>query len=242
MTDARPPRRPPYGPISTLLLGLVLCAVMVLAQGIVMVSFAVMHKGPRLGSSELSKLAMRGDVLSIATCSSVLAVGGSIVVLVLLRRGPSLVDYLGLRAVSGRTLALAALLAVGLALFSDAFLLLLGRPVVHPSMRHAFQTAGNQLPLLCVAVVVAAPICEELIFRGFLHRGWADRMPPWLLAVLTALPWAALHTQYGPSELFTIFVGGLALSELRRRTGSLWPPLLCHAMLNVGASIETLLL
>ena len=43
-------------------------------------------------------------------------------------------------------------------------------------------------------------------------------------------------------KLATIVGIGLALGELRRRTGSLWPPLLCHAVLNLIASIEALAL
>ena len=33
------------------------------------------------------------------------------------------------------------------------------------------------LPLLWLSMVVVAPVTEELLFRGFLHRGWA---PSWL--------------------------------------------------------------
>jgi membrane protease YdiL (CAAX protease family) len=242
MTDALSPRRAPYGPVSTLLLGSLLCGVLFLAQAVAMGAFMAVQSAGKIAPGQFASMSSRGDVLSVAACVSAVAVGAASALLVWLRRGPSLADYLALRAVSGSTIALTALLALGLAVLGDAWLKLLGRPLVHPSMRHALETSGNLLPLLGVAIVVAAPISEELLFRGFVYRGWLLRMPSWLVALLTAVLWAALHVQYGPAELVTIVVWGLVLGELRRRTNSLWPPLFCHALLNLIACMETLLL
>lgn len=242
MTSEISPRRAAYGPVSTLLLGLLLGGLLFLAQIIATAVVLGVRTGGKLSAARFAADSTRGDVVSYAIVAAAVAVSLAIALLVRLRRGPPLADYLALRLPRPRDFAIATGLACVLAVVSDGWLRLLGRPVVHPSMRHALDTAGEHPLLLVLAVIVAAPISEELLFRGFLYRGWLAHLKPWALALLTSVLWAALHVQYGLSELATIVLAGLALSELRRRTGSLWPPLWCHAVLNVIASLETLLL
>ena len=40
---------------------------------------------------------------------------------------------------------------------------------------------------------------EEILFRGFLFRGWRrSRRDVWFVIALTALLWAVVHLQYDP--------------------------------------------
>ena len=52
-------------------------------------------------------------------------------------------------------------------------------------------SAAGWLPWLLLTVVVVTPIGEEMLFRGFLFRGW-HRSPRdvWPVIVVTALLWA----------------------------------------------------
>jgi hypothetical protein len=94
--------------------------------------------------------------------------------------------------------------------------------------------------LLWVAVVVCAPWGEEIFFRGFLFKGWLHTsLGGWGTVVLTSLIWAAIHTHYDLYAITTVFAAGLLLGYARLRTGSLYPPILMHTLMNVVAMVQT---
>jgi membrane protease YdiL (CAAX protease family) len=86
--------------------------------------------------------------------------------------------------------------------------------------------------LNAAVVVIAAPIVEELTFRGVGFRLLAPFGT--IVAVLgTALAFAADH---GLVEGFpALFLFGLAVVIVRQRTGSLYPGMMLHATFNAFA-------
>ncbi|MEM7661330.1 MAG: CPBP family intramembrane glutamic endopeptidase [Pseudomonadota bacterium] len=85
-----------------------------------------------------------------------------------------------------------------------------------------------------VTGVVAAPLFEELAFRGFLFgcllaRGWS----PSLVVVTTAAAFAITHVQYEPIAMFMVFVMGLIFGTLRLVSGGLLLPMVTHGLLNL---------
>ncbi len=77
---------------------------------------------------------------------------------------------------------------------------------------------------------VVAPFSEELFFRGLIFGGLAQRMPVPLAAGISALLFALLH---GIGVVAPIFVLGLGLAYVYRRTGSLWASMCTHSLVNV---------
>src|SRR5438477_379116 len=81
---------------------------------------------------------------------------------------------------------------------------LLGTEVVPGFMSEAYLWArdSGSLVLCFLAVVIVAPISEEVAFRGFLFRGLSAS---WLGAsgaiIATSAAWAAMHVQY---DTFTL--------------------------------------
>ena len=94
--------------------------------------------------------------------------------------------------------------------------------------------AGNVLAISFYAVVTA-PIIEELCFRGWMQRGLGLRFNPAVALLIPALLWAALHaSMYShPAYLLIPLVLGLALGLVADRSGSLWPPIVLHALWNL---------
>ncbi len=93
---------------------------------------------------------------------------------------------------------------------------------------------------LLIGAAVGAPIAEELLFRGLLFGVLRDtRLRLAGTLMMTAALWAALHMQYSLYGLAAIFLIGLYLGWLRERTGSLIPPMVCHALYN-GAIVVAL--
>lgn len=82
-----------------------------------------------------------------------------------------------------------------------------------------------------LAVGIAAPIGEEMLFRGFALNTLARRFGGGWGVVLSALLFAAPHT-YSPIGLSIIFLMGLALGHIYRVSGSLWTVILIHAVNN----------
>lgn len=88
---------------------------------------------------------------------------------------------------------------------------------------------------LILAVVVVAPILEEILFRGWVLPRLMRRFGDVPGFVLTAVGFAALHLD-APQVAPPILALAFALGWLRLRTGSVWPGILAH-MLNNGIAL-----
>ena len=87
-----------------------------------------------------------------------------------------------------------------------------------------------------VAVVLAS-ICEEWVFRGFLFGGLRHRWGVWPAALVSTLVFSLLHS-YSLVGLAAIFLFGLIFCWLYQRSGSLIPPILAHAALNLVSTSQ----
>jgi membrane protease YdiL (CAAX protease family) len=81
-----------------------------------------------------------------------------------------------------------------------------------------------------LSVVVAAPIVEELFFRGFLFAGIRKLIGVWPAALISSLVFAVVHAQSG---LIIPFTGvGLLLAYLYHRSRSIYVPIAMHFFFN----------
>ena len=152
-------------------------------------------------------------------------------------------DYLGLVMPTRREAQLGFAAVAAMVIVLDATTWLLGRDVVTPFQVEIYRNAretGSWLPLL-IAVVVGAPLAEEIMFRGFLFRGWAQthREVVPAIVVISAL-WAVMHTQYDWFGIGQIFVIGLVLGWIRWTSGSTLLVILLHGMVNAWATLQTI--
>jgi hypothetical protein len=81
-----------------------------------------------------------------------------------------------------------------------------------------------------LAVVIAAPLGEETLFRGYLLRVLGARWGLRAGLALTAALFAAIHL--APATLLPLAWLGLLFGWLSWRSGSLWPAVAAHAMQN----------
>lgn len=99
-------------------------------------------------------------------------------------------------------------------------------------------TAPWQLVLTIVALVVLAPLGEELLFRALLLRALARRLGFWVAALLSSIVFAAAHVDaylLWPRAIALILTG-MGLAWLYRRRGY-WAAVAAHATVNAVASI-----
>jgi membrane protease YdiL (CAAX protease family) len=210
-------------------------------QGVVYVSFAAVeavHKAGLSIDAMVRSIGMNGFVIAVTTCITTPLCIGLIVLCVQRRRGPSVKRYLGLNAVAPRTMFIWLGIVALFALASDFITTMLGRPIVPEFMVHIYETIAVA-PLLWIALIAAAPLFEEVFFRGFLFEGFQhSKLGPIGTVLLTSLGWTVLHLQYGAYELVTIFLLGVLFGVARFKTRSIYPPLAMHALFNLFAMLQ----
>lgn len=97
---------------------------------------------------------------------------------------------------------------------------------------------GWLVPLL-MAVVLVGPIGEEIMFRGFLYRGWVR--PGFVVTpvIMLTLLWSGMHMQYDWFGISQVFLTGLVLAWLRWLSGSTALTIALHMLVNLEATVET---
>jgi len=187
-------------------------------------------------------LESNGLLLALASWASAPVAIALTILFAALRRQMPLTDYLGLRRVSLGT-GIRWTLAAGLVLvLCDWITTLLGRPPVPDFMVQVCRTA-RFLPLLVVTIVVVLPVAEELMFRGFLFSGLLHScLGPVGAVLLTSMCWSVVHVQYDVYGVGMIFVLGLILGYARFKTGSLYLTIFLHALNNLVATTQVLLM
>jgi uncharacterized protein len=182
-----------------------------------------------------------GTALTIAT---LVADPVQTITLVLAARltGSDAVGYFGLSIPRGRDIALATVALAAAIVFGDVVTVALGREIVPAFQLDMFRSAQSEGTLiwLLLSIVLVAPACEELLFRGFLFRGLV-REPreslPGILAI--ALLWSLLHVQYDWLGMGLVFVIGVMFGYLRLYAGSTLLVILMHMLLNLESVGET---
>ncbi|HEX5212484.1 MAG TPA: CPBP family intramembrane glutamic endopeptidase [Pseudolabrys sp.] len=161
-----------------------------------------------------------------------------IVVIVLIEivrhAGWSVRDYFALIAPTRQQMFLAVAAGVAFLLIDNIVGLL--DPTPPDPMAYLYfdkALAEGLLPLLWLNIILFAPIAEEMVFRGFLYRGWSQtRLGPSATIVLTAILFGLIHIQYDWFGMASIAISGLIMGWLRWRSGSLVLPILAHATNN----------
>jgi membrane protease YdiL (CAAX protease family) len=169
-----------------------------------------------------------------------------IITLVLATRlsGTNALEYLGLDIPRWRDVAIAAAGLLAVIAVADALTLALGKEMV-PAFQlewHRTAQAEGTLPWLWLAIIVAAPVGEELLFRGFMFRGFVHEPRDALPGILViALIWSMLHAQYDWFGTAQVFAIGVLFGFARWRTGSTTLVILLHMLLNLESVVETVI-
>jgi len=114
-----------------------------------------------------------------------------------------------------------------------------GQPFVNPQVQmrtHGQPLTPVDLALLLLSVGVAAPIVEELFFRGMLYPLMRRSTTAWVAVILNAGIFALAHGI--PIMLPTLVVAGMVFTLVRERTNSLLPGMLIHALQNTLAVLS----
>lgn len=153
-------------------------------------------------------------------------------------------EVVGLRRPSGTHLVLAGLAAIANVPLANWLMGVCTELLPHEWSELARRTTrllagaeGDVLVLIAIAAAIAAPIGEELFFRGWLQPVLGGAFRPVGAILGTAIVFSAIHGD--PVGFLPRIELGVLFGLARWWTGSLWPAVLFHALHN-GTSILAL--
>ena len=242
--DLYPPvRNPgPWGVWATIGWMILMTASFILASLIAVVPFAAWVRltgDPSRFQDTLANMVENGDFVWINYLVTLPVLGSVLALAILLRRGYSPLEYLALKNARPAGWVIWPLLLAGFSIGSDLFMSLIGVDPVADWMVDVFYSA-RCFSCLILAVVLIAPLLEELVFRGFVYTGIQARLGHFWAVIFSTAPWALMHLQYQEQWYFMvlIFVLGLLFAIARWRTNSVLVPVAMHMLQNALASVE----
>jgi membrane protease YdiL (CAAX protease family) len=106
--------------------------------------------------------------------------------------------------------------------------------IVEPRQKDIAEGFGA-IPVQLLLIVIAAPISEEVCFRGMLFGGLRKGLPRIPAALLAGLIFGGLHALTGVTAVPPLIVFGFLLCLLYERTGSIVPGIMLHMLNNLFA-------
>ena len=110
---------------------------------------------------------------------------------------------------------------------------LVSGPVQSIDLR-AFASDPLMLAAFIVAAVIMAPLCEELIFRGYFLGIYEHYLPPTASLLLVSLLFAILHLEF--FGIFSLLPAAFLLTYMAMRSGSLAAGIAAHFAFNLAGS------
>lgn len=230
-----------WGLTGTLIWGFVISLFFIATQIIVMAFFIFINYGVvnwSIFRRLVYELQYNGIMLSITTFATTLVCTILIIVAIKLKKNSNIKHYLGLKTVDFKTAIFWFLVVACLLFVTDLLTYTLDKPIVTDFMLTLYKDT-KPLWILLLALVIAAPISEELFFRGFLLKGLSSTfLKPTGAVIISAALWASIHFQYDLYWTITIFATGLVLGVARIKSGSTMLTIGLHSFANLVAFVE----
>jgi membrane protease YdiL (CAAX protease family) len=115
-------------------------------------------------------------------------------------------------------------------LFSALYVALVGQP-----HQEDIAEGFGAVPFQILLIVIAAPISEEVCFRGMLYGGLREKLPRIAAALVAGVIFGGLHALTGISAVPPLIIFGSLLSLLYEKTGSIVPGIILHMLNNCVA-------
>ena len=147
------------------------------------------------------------------------------------RSGQTVREAFALRAFPWTVLPALVFMGIGAALLMSELDNLTRRLIPLPTLfPEVFDSLFSSPVLGFFIVVIMAPLTEEPLFRGIILRGLRRQHGTGGSCIVSALLFALIHLN--PPQLLPAFLLGLLLAGIQLRTGSLWPCVWLHAVIN----------
>ena len=231
----------PWGIWATIGFAILISIVFVILQSVVPVVMIVIKKAqdPSLNIEKFAaSLGSNGLALGLGVILSGTITSGLVLLLAKIKKGITLKQYFKLNSIRLKD-CLIWLSVMGIFIVVTDCVSYLVKGEIVPDVMHKQYETAVFLPLFLFAIIVIAPLFEELFFRGFLFEGIRRSKLGNIGAVLiTSLFWAGIHLQYVLFLIMILFFSGIMLGIARLKTNSLYTTILLHSAMNIVASGE----
>jgi len=100
-----------------------------------------------------------------------------------------------------------------------------------PSVKKLYESMTPAWFCLFIPFIALAPAFnEEMLFRGYMQRRLLERFNPWVALAVTSIIFGLFHLM--PHAIVAAFPLGVWLGLMAWRSGSIWPGIICHALVN----------
>ncbi len=236
-----PERWQPWGPWVTAGTGLAVIVVYLVLSVLAALSIALFDidtSSVTPAPDALGTVSSNPNIVIASTLVS--AIIGTLLILLITsrRRGVTWMAYLAIRRPPTKELLVWLGITVAVVVLLGIIGMLLNRPPIQEFWVEVYSSSSKLL--LLVVAVIAAPLFEESLFRGFLFRGWSQsKLGSTGTILLTAALFTVLHVEDNAFDFGQIFVLGIVLGIARHRSGTLVVPVAMHALNNVLAFLQT---
>jgi membrane protease YdiL (CAAX protease family) len=184
---------------------------------------------------------IKGLFLSISCIINLVIFYFPILWLINQQKNTNIKQYIGLKKVSIKTVFMWLAVFFLLIASTNTISYFMENPIVPEYVVQMFQTIKST-PWLILGIVIAAPIYEELFFRGFLYSSFISMgVPVWIVIIITAFIFAALHNQYEMYIKCYIFSQGVFLGFARDKSGSVILTIIIHSFISSIAIAQIIL-
>jgi len=156
-----------------------------------------------------------------------------IVILTLLiikfKKGITIQNYLAFTNVSRRRLLKWIITIIGLKCIVLLICIYTGDPNISDTILNHLKNVSF-IPAFYFSSIILAPICEEILFRGFMYKGLEKTiLRGWGTVIFTSIFFALYHVW----NFFPPFFAGMFFGFARKKTNSLYVPIGLHMMWNL---------
>jgi membrane protease YdiL (CAAX protease family) len=121
---------------------------------------------------------------------------------------------------------------MGLAIVAYLFFVFVYVAIIGEPKQEDIAEGFGAVPIQILLIVIAAPISEEVCFRGMLFGGLRERLPRLAAALISGAIFGVLHALTGISAVPPLIAFGFILALLYEATGSVIPGILLHMLNN----------
>ena len=133
---------------------------------------------------------------------------------------------------------LIAIVAFGACIGGNNLLAATGLPEMDTAYQEVSQTLySGELWIEFLGIVVIAPLCEELLFRGLIYKRMQEYMTPSVAMVLSALAFGFFHGNM--TQMVYAAILGFLMAYVYEKYHNLLAPILFHAVANLFSVIVT---
>jgi len=173
--------------------------------------------------------------LALYAVSGLAPLGGTLIAIALRRRDRGL---FGLRGVAPEWLLIGFAIGLGVVALNIGISSIVAAATPAQDVQTDYRSAATSGVLGFLGTIllgaVLTPIGEEFFFRGVVYNLLA-RYGAWIATLLSALVFALTHGINLTTPV--AFIVGVSAALLVRRTGSVWPGVVVHAVNNASSSV-----